>query len=114
MLGRMMATTALGCVVGLASSGEVFATTILVDDFNDGNDDGWTRYDSTTTDPWGPDGIGVITWHWPLAQAPPGIVDVTFDDIYFTPIPEPTCFVLAALGVIALAACGRQRKKRVR
>jgi len=30
------------------------AKLILVDDFNDGNDDGWTHMDSNVGDPWGP------------------------------------------------------------
>ena len=26
----------------------------LIDDFNDGNDDGWTRFDGSAAEPWGP------------------------------------------------------------
>ncbi len=45
----------------------------------------WT---STDVSPLGLGQIGVAAWHWPLEQTPAGIVDATFDDIYFT-FPEP-------------------------
>ncbi len=65
----------------------------------------WTYTDPTSL---AGGAIGLITWHWALEQTPPGIVDVTYDDINFTPVPEPTCVLLAVIGVIALAAHGRQ------
>ena len=35
--------------------------------------------------------LGVMTWHWAVQQTPPGIVDVTYDDICYTP-PLPGDF----------------------
>jgi hypothetical protein len=40
------------CSLWIASAAS--AELLLIDDFNDGNDDGWTRYDYTQSDPWGP------------------------------------------------------------
>ena len=32
--------------------------------------------------------IGLITWHFAVQQTPPEVVDVTYDDSCFTPIPS--------------------------
>lgn len=45
--------------------------------------------------PLGPGQIGLGALHRRNEEALPGIVDATFDDIYFTPIPEPSAFILA-------------------
>ena len=37
-----------------AMSSPTSAYTVLIDDFNDGNDDGWTHVDSNAGQPWGP------------------------------------------------------------
>ena len=45
----------LGCVIVFVSLwATASAGSILVDDFNDGDDDGWTRTDSNDGQPWGP------------------------------------------------------------
>ena len=38
----------------------------------------------------------------------PAIFDITFDDIYFTPIPEPTSASLTGLGLLGLAVWRRR------
>ena len=39
----------------------------------------------------------------------PSPANGTFDDIYFTFIPEPSTFILAVLGLIGLVGCARRR-----
>jgi hypothetical protein len=67
MFRHLCTTMALGCVVlMLAPAGTTRATTILIDDFNDGNDDGWTRIDDSIGEPWGPGDFDLtsLTYHF--------------------------------------------------
>ena len=45
-------------VAGLVAQGHPQSshadTQVLIEDFDDGNDDGWTRHDNTIAEPWGP------------------------------------------------------------
>jgi len=52
-LTRLTASLAFGAIFVLWCGPSAYAA-ILIDDFNDGNDDGWQRIDTTTGQPWGP------------------------------------------------------------
>ena len=48
----ILSSLALGLLVGPATM--LQGTVILIDDFDDGNDDGWHYADTTLSEPWGP------------------------------------------------------------
>ncbi len=63
------------------------AQTFLVDDFNDGNDVGWTREDTTIGQPWGPATYDATSGAYHLQAAAPipvddlngGLIEATWD-----------------------------------
>src|SRR3990172_5161733 len=52
MNSQSLSHIAAACFLSLAVAGNVEA--VLIDNFNDGNDDGWSHIDNTTGSPWGP------------------------------------------------------------
>jgi protocatechuate 3,4-dioxygenase beta subunit len=51
---RVAGLIGLGLLLVVALTTQAFSQTILIDDFNDGNADGWTTFDWTVDQPWGP------------------------------------------------------------
>ena len=66
----------------------------------------WTYTDPSSL---APGTLAVGAWHWGGAT-PPGIVDAVFDDLYFTPIPEPAGAALLILGSVGIATVARRRQ----
>ena len=66
----------------------------------------WTFTDTSSLSP---GTLAVGAWHWG-GETPPGIVDAVFDDLYFTPIPEPAGAALLILGSVGIATVARRRQ----
>lgn len=66
-----MNTTSLLTLVLLAIASQAFAQTITVDNFDDGNDDGWGHVDFTEGEPWGPGIYSIADGEYTLETSGP-------------------------------------------
>ncbi len=81
-----------GIALLLVPAGVASAQWTLIDDFNDGNDDGWTRLDGSAEEPWGPGTYDASSGAYHLlggGEVPPGyggwmasIWDASSDPLY--------------------------------
>lgn len=67
----------------------------------------WTHTDNTLTA--GQFGLGANHW----AEQPPSAVSATFDDVYFTFVPEPNALAIAVLLIPGALIVGAVRRARV-
>jgi len=61
-----------------------------------------------------PSFFGVSSPSWPIERLivnTPGIEVVCFDNVVFEPIPEPSTFILVALGMLGFAFFGCRQKR---
>ena len=56
---KLFSSVTLSLLLAVAMVTQAPAQTILIDDFNDGDADGWTTFDWTVEQPWGPGTIEV-------------------------------------------------------
>jgi len=72
---RVAGLMRLGLLLVVTLSAQAFSQTILIDDFDNGNADGWTTYDASVGEPWGPGTIEVSrtgAYHFESAGSVPG------------------------------------------
>ncbi|MEJ2705455.1 MAG: hypothetical protein P8Z79_23690, partial [Sedimentisphaerales bacterium] len=73
--GRVAGLISLGLLLVVALATQAFSQTILIDDFNDGDADGWTTRDASVGQSWGPGTIEVSpsgAFHLESAALVPG------------------------------------------